>query len=123
MTERPLLVLPQATSATRGKKGGGGSGPAKLGAIRQQERLGLRLEELKKAFESKRVQLQTAAVGVVPEDVLVLETAGTVEEFVKAVSRINGFEFLSEYDEQDIPPDDDFFVDKQGAHVGYAGRV
>ena len=123
MAERPLLLLPEATTATRGKKGGGGKGPAKLGAGRQQERLGPRLEELEKAFESKRVQLQTAATGVVPEDVLVLETAGTVEEFVKAVSKIDGFEFLSEYDEQDIPPDDDFFVNKKGAHVAYTGRV
>lgn len=123
MAERPLLLLPEATAATRGKKGGGGGGPAKLDARRQQERLGPRLEELEKAFESKRVQLQTAATGVVPEDVLVLETAGTVEEFVKAVSKIDGFEFLSEYDEQDIPPDDDFFVDKKGTRVAYTGRV
>ncbi|MCC6528475.1 MAG: hypothetical protein IT373_37865, partial [Polyangiaceae bacterium] len=123
MAERPLLLLPEATTATRGKRGGGGGGPAKLGAGRQQERLGQRLQDLEKAFESKRVQLQTAATGVVPEDVLVLETAGTVEEFVKAVSKIDGFEFLSEYDEQDIPSDDDFFVDRKGARVPYTGRV
>jgi len=67
--------------------------------------------------------LQTAATGVVPEDVLVFETAGTVEEFVKAVRKINGFEFLAEYDEQDIPPDDDFFADKKGTHVPYTGRI
>ena len=123
MTERPLLLLPEATTATRGKKGGGGGGPAKLGAGRQQERLGTRFQELEKAFESKSVQLQSAASGVVPEDVLVLETAGLVEEFINAVRRIEGFEFLAEYDEQDIPPDDDFFVDKKGAHVAYTGRV
>jgi len=75
MAERPLLLLPEATTATRANKGGGGAGPSKLGAGRQQERLGPRLKELEKAFESKRVQLQTAATGVVPEDVLVIETA------------------------------------------------
>jgi len=123
MAERPLLILPEANSATRGKKGGGGGGPAKLDAGRQQVRLGPRLQELEAAFESKRIQLQTAAAGVVPEDVLVLETAGTVEEFIKAVTRVEGFEFLAEYDEQDIPPDDDFFTDKKGAHVAYTGRV
>lgn len=123
MAERPLLLLPEATAARRGNKGGGGDGPAKLGAERQQERLGPRIEELEKAFESKRVQLQTTATGVVPEDVLVLETAGTVEEFVKAVSRIEGFDFLAEYDEQDVPPSDDFFIDKKGAHLAYTGRV
>lgn len=75
MAERPLLLLPEATTATRANKGGGGAGPSKLGAGRQQERLGPRLKELEKAFESKRIQLQTAATGVVPEDVLVIETA------------------------------------------------
>ncbi|WP_375743629.1 S8 family peptidase [Corallococcus interemptor] len=123
MAERPLLLLLEATSATRGKKGGGGGGPAKLGAARQQERLGLRLHELETAFESRRVLFQTAASGLVPEDVLVLETAGTVDQFIKAVSRIEGFEFLAEYDEQDIPPDEDFFTDEDGSHVGYTGRV
>lgn len=123
MAERPLLLLPEATSATRGKKGGGGGGPEKLGAARQEERLGARLRELESAFESRRVQLQTAATGVLPEDVLVLETAGTVEAFIKAVARIEGFEFLAEYDEQDIPPDEDFFADEDGTHVGYTGRV
>lgn len=123
MAERPLLLLPEATPAARGNKGGGGRGPTKLDPGRQQERLGPRLQELEKAFESKRVQLQTAANGVVPDDVLVLETAGTVEDFVKAVRRIEGFEFLAEYDEQDIPPDDDFFIEKDGAPVAYTGRV
>lgn len=123
MAERPILVLPEATTTTRANKGGGGGGPEKLGAGRQQERLGPRLQELESAFASKSVQLQTTASGVVPEDVLVLETAGTVEDFVKAVSKIEGFEFLAEYDEQDIPPDDDFFTDKDGAHVPYTGRV
>ncbi len=123
MAERPLLLLPEATTATRAKKRGGGGGPAKLGAGRQQERLGPRLQELERAFATRSVQLQSAASGVVPEDVLVLETGGTVEEFVKAVSKIEGFEFLAEYDEQDIPPDEDFFTDKDGAHLSYTGRV
>ena len=123
MAERPLLLLPESTTATRGKKGGGGGGPAELGAERQQERLGPRLEELERAFESRSVLLQTHTTGVVPEDVLVLETAGRVEDFINAVKRIEGFEFLAEYDEQDIPPDDDFYTEKDAARVAYTGRV
>jgi hypothetical protein len=65
MAERPLLLLPEATTATRGKKGGGGGGPAKLGAGRQQERLGPRLEELDKAFESKPVRVNEFETGFV----------------------------------------------------------
>jgi hypothetical protein len=123
MADRPLLLLPEATSATRGDRGGGGAGPAKISAGRQQERLGPRLKALEADFESKRVRLQAAAAGVLPEDVLVLETAGTVEKFVNAVSRVAGLEFLTEFDEQDIPPDEDFFVKKKATHAAYTGRV
>lgn len=123
MAERPLLLLPEAVLANRGNRGGGGGGPSKLAAGRQQQRVGPRLLELEAAFESKRVQLQTSTSGVVPEDVLVLETAGKVDDFIRAVTRIEGFEFLGEYDEQDIPPDDDFFVDKDGTRSSYTGRV
>jgi hypothetical protein len=67
--------------------------------------------------------MQTTAAGLVPEDVLVLETAGTLDDFLNAASKIEGLEFLAEYDADDIPPDDDFFVEKKGAHEQYRGRV
>ncbi len=123
MAERPLLILPEPTIAARAKKGGGGGGPAPLPKARQQQRLGPRLDELEEAFEAKRLTMQTTASGLVPEDVLVLETAGTVDDFFKAASKIDGLEFLAEYDEEDIPPDDDFFVEKKGEHEEYRGRV
>lgn len=123
MAERPLLILPEPATAARAKKGGGGGGPTPLGPARQQERLGPRLDELEAAFEAKRLTMQTTAAGLVPEDVLVLETAGTVDDFFKAAAKIEGLEFLAEYDEDDIPPDDDFFVEKKGGREEYRGRV
>ena len=50
------------------------------------------------------------AQGLVPEDVVVLETVGAVDRFVQAVERIPGMEWLAEVEDVDIPPDDDFFV-------------
>ena len=124
MAERPLLILPEPTQASRGNKGGGGSGPKPLTPGRQKERIGPRLTELEAAFEAKRLVLQTTAAGLVPEDVLVLETAGTIDEFFRAVSRVDGLEFLAEFDEDDIPPDDDFFDEKKsGEREQYRGRV
>jgi len=123
MAERPLLILPEPATAARAKKGSGGRGPAPLGQARQKQRLGPRLDELEAAFEAKRLTMQTTAAGLVPEDVLVLETAGTVDDFFKAAAKIEGLEFLAEYDEDDIPPDDDFFVEKKGAREEYRGRV
>jgi hypothetical protein len=123
MAERPLLILPEPTSVTRAPKSGRGSGPAPLGRARQRQRLGARLDELEAAFEAKRLTMQTTAVGLMPEDVLVLETAGHVEDFFRAATKVEGLEFLAEYDEEDIPPDDDFFVERNGVHEGYRGRV
>lgn len=123
MTERPLLILPEPAISTRAKKTSRGGGPKMLSSSRQQERLGPRLNALKSAFEEKRLAIKTSATGLVPEDVLVLETAGTVEEFFKAVSKVDGLEFLGEFEEEDIPPDDDFFVEKKKVREGYRGRV
>lgn len=48
--------------------------------------------------------------GLLPEEVIVLETIGTVEGFIRAVEKVPGLEWLGEIEEEDIPPDDDFFA-------------
>jgi hypothetical protein len=53
----------------------------------------------------------------------VLETAGAVDEFYKAVQKIEGLGFVAEFDEDDIPSDDNFFVLKKGERQPYRGRV
>lgn len=122
MTNRPVLLLPAAAPAARANFRGGSSGPPQLDATQQQRRLGQRLRDISAAFEERRISMQTSVAGIVPEDVLVLETAGTVEEFVRAVRRVSGIEFLGEHDE-DVLPDDDFFVDRDGVREGFTGRV
>jgi hypothetical protein len=45
-----------------------------------------------------------------------LETVGPVQDFIVAVRNIDGLEWLGEVEEEDIPPDDDFFIpDREGA--------
>ena len=41
---------------------------------------------------------------------MVLETIGTVNEFIRAVEAVPGMEWLAEVETEDIPPDDDFFA-------------
>jgi hypothetical protein len=82
---------------------------------RQGERLGPRFRVLEEAFEARRAQVQTDPAGVVPEEVLVLETVGSVSHFMAAVRNVSGLEWLAEVDEEDIPPDDDFFDPKHEA--------
>ena len=61
-------------------------------------------------MDARRVRLQAEAQGLIPEEVIVLETIGTVENFIRAVERVPGMEWLGEIEEDDIPPDDDFFA-------------
>ena len=73
------------------------------------------LTRLQAAFDDRRAKLRSAPAGLVPEEVIVLETVGPVEDFFKAVKRIGGMEWLGEYELEDIPPDDDFFaLDSRG---------
>jgi Subtilase family len=72
---------------------------------------------LQQAFEARRVRVQAEADGIVPEEVVVLETAGAAENFIVAVRNTPRMEWFEEVDEdeEDLPPDEDFFsVDKKG---------
>lgn len=115
--ERPLLVLPApGEPEKRGPKAGGGGTTRLPTRARQAERLTPKFEALQRAFDARRASLQTDAVGLVPEEVVVLETVGPIEDFIVAVRKIDGLEWLGEVEEEGIPPDDDFFVvDRQGA--------
>lgn len=117
MPERPLLILPSPGEPERRRqKSGGGGRPHLPTRERQAERLVPRFSLLQQALEARRARLQTEATGIVPEEVVVLETVGPVENFIVAVRNIDGLEWLGEIEEEDIPPDDDFFVaDRDGA--------
>lgn len=116
MPERPLLMLPPPGEP--GERAKRPAPPPKLhfpATGRQGERLGPRFRVLEEAFEAKRAQVQTDPTGVVPEEVLVLETVGSVADFMTAVRNVSGLEWLAEVDEEDIPPDEDFFDPKREA--------
>ena len=45
-----------------------------------------------------------------PELILVIEVAGTIDDFSNAVAKIPGLEWLVEWAEDEIAPDEDFFI-------------
>jgi hypothetical protein len=55
------------------------------------------------------MELRSEVLGAEPEMVLVLELAGSVDAFRTAVKRIEGLEWLVDFDLEDLPPDEDFF--------------
>ncbi len=110
MPERPLLILPPpGQPVDRRRRQPGRQNLHFPSAGRQGERLAPRFQTLERAFEARRAQVRTDPTGIAPEEVLVLEIIGSVSNFVTAVRRIGGLEWLGEIEEEDLPPDDDFF--------------
>ena len=121
MPERPLLILPSpGEPVARRRRFGGGGKFHRPDLERQAERLTPRFALLQQALEARRARIQAQARDLVPEEVIVLETVGTVDNFIRAVEQVSGMEWLAEVEEEEIPPDDDFFAlaDDGGARPG-----
>lgn len=116
MPERPLLILPTPTEPPRQKKKGFPPEKSHLPSCeRQAERLTPRFTVLQEAMDARRARLRTESSGVIPEEVIVLETIGPVDDFIVAVRNVRGLEWLGEIEDENIPPDDDFFIaDREG---------
>ena len=56
-------------------------------------------------MDKQRLALQNNTLGLQPEQVLVLETVGSIQNFIKAVKRVEGLEWLGEFELDDITPD------------------
>jgi hypothetical protein len=113
MATRPLLIFPRPAIAERLKRS---SAPPRIrypDASRQMARLTPQFRRLQQAFRSRRAELVAAPIGIEPEKVLVIETIGDVESFVTAIKNTPGMQWLGEWDEADIPPDDDFYIDEE----------
>lgn len=118
----PLLFFPEPTPADRNSLGGGGGSVHIPDIARQRARIAPQLTVLQQAFDAQRLKLQQAAPMENPELILVLEVAGTVEEFAKAVVKIPGLEWLVEWAEDQIEPDEDFYI--QGKEEkSFSGRL
>jgi hypothetical protein len=109
MAQKPLLFFPSREQASRSKLNGFGGKYHIPSPERQGERLTPKFQYLFDALEQRRIEIQQTPAGIDPEEVLVFETAGTVEDFSKAVSKIGGLEWLGEVDIENIEPDDDFY--------------
>jgi hypothetical protein len=118
----PLLLFPQPALADRNLLGGGPTAIHIPTIDRQRARIEPQLTVLQEAFNAKRLKLQQTAPMENPELILVLEVAGTVEDFAKAVMRVPGLEWLVEWAEDQIVPDDDFFAEGRDGKP-FSGRL
>jgi hypothetical protein len=93
------------------------------GADRQAQRLDDSLTRLTQAFEAGRLQAEREAGGLEPELVLVMEIAGELGDFYKAVSKVKGLEFLAEEVEDSVEPDEFAAVDRDGKEHRYVRQL
>lgn len=94
------------------KKGGGGSKIHNPLPAEQRQRIEAQLTALVKVHENHSGELHASAIGLAPDQVLVFEIIGSVEDFFKSVRKIEGMEWLAEWTEEDAQPDEFFFDDK-----------
>jgi hypothetical protein len=109
MPERPLLLFPTPETASRSTLGGGGGRVRRPTPQRQWERLSPVFSQLQTAFDARRIEIQQSAAGIIPEQVLVIETVGSIENFANAVKRIDGLEWMGEIEIDEITPDEEFY--------------
>lgn len=111
MSLLPILAFPSQGEIGRKKKEPHPPGKMHLPTIeRQSQRLSAQFSALEHAFESGRLNVNHSVDGLMLEQVLVMETIGPISEFYKAVRKIDGLEWLDEW-ERSIEPDDDFYIE------------
>ena len=116
MTELPLLVFPKARTITPPKgKGFPPSKPHLPSHAEQVGRLTAQLAGLQTEFARYKASLSGAVAGLEPETVIVIEIAGSIEDFRQAVEATSGLEWLGEWEVEDIEPDEYFYeANKKG---------
>lgn len=112
MPERPLLLFPTPEVTSKSNLGGGGGRPHLPTHFRQGERLAPKFTQLQEAVRARNIEIQQAVTGIDSEQVLVMETIGSVEDFANAAKRIDGLEWMGEFEIDEIGPDQDFFDEK-----------
>ena len=109
MPERPLLLFPTPELAGRTKLPPPRGRVHKPDLARQGQRLSPMFSQLQTSFNTRRVEIQQNAAGIDPEQVLVIETIGSIDNFANAVKRIEGLEWMGELESDEIAPDEDFY--------------
>lgn len=120
--EYPLLIFPEPQTLNRI---GTRIFPGQIhypSHARQSERLSPLFQTLKGVFDARRVEIQQMPEGVNPDQVIVFETIGSVDDFVIAVRNTPGLEWLGEIEIDNIEPTEDFY-DVKNMEKTLSGRL
>lgn len=109
MAKKPLLIFPKASSGSRDALQsfiGNVKYPQKEIQIGKFEN---RISELDRVLENQTAYLGANPNNLIAEMILVLEVAGDLKDFFRAVAATPGMEFLGEL-QSEIEPDEDFYI-------------
>jgi len=109
MPERPLLPLPTPRPSVPPGGPRGGSDPRFPSGRRQRETFGPVFNRLREALSRGAAELRQDPNALAPERVIVFEIAGTVQNFLNAIRKVRGLEFMAEY-ATEFTADQDFAV-------------
>lgn len=109
MAEKPFLILPAPTRAERQNLPGGPQKITYPPPGRQVARVAPKFTELKQVFERETARLRATMAGAEPEKALVLETVGRIDDFNRAVARVDGLKWLLDWDSAPVDQDEDFY--------------
>jgi len=112
MAEYPLLMFPEPAPAEREGRPSPRGKARFPDAERQAERLTPQFLRLQEALDRQRLLLQNNSLGLQPEQVLVLETIGPIQNFANAIKKVQGLEWLGDFELEDISPEFGFEDEK-----------
>jgi len=108
MPDKPILIFPAASVVARQSAGGGAPRhkprPPKAA---QGQRLSDRFDTISRDFGTA----QATTDGLDPEQVIVLETIGSIADFQNVVKKIVGMEWLGDFDAEVVASDPGFLTD------------
>lgn len=122
MNHHPLLLFPAPAPTDPSPRPSGRGFTNQPSVARQAERLSSKFSRLESVLERRQVEIQNDTPGIDPEYTVVIETYGSVSEFFKAVKKIEGLEWLGEYELRELTPDEDFY-DKKNRDKTLNGQV
>ena len=120
-----LSALPLGRPAIRDRTTRQAPRPRLRGPGRQTQasRLDPTFARLTAAFDAQRVAVADEPAAHESDLVLVLEVAGELDDFVSAVRRVDGLEFLADQLEDEVDPDDFAAVGPDGRRRRYAREI
>ncbi|MBT2560210.1 S8 family peptidase [Pedobacter sp. ISL-68] len=117
MAKKPLLIFPRASSGSRDTLQPFIDNINYPGKEAQVQKFENRISELDRMLENQTAYLGANPANLVAEMILVLEVAGDLKDFFRAVAATPGMEFLGEL-QSEIDPDENFYtVDGNGART------